>query len=237
MPPFPASDLDTIRPILKNANVVLTTGRGRVLIGISGPAEEMTRSPMPVLTEDLEKADWIVALKQTEHLPLVQERFPDWTEKNEFWQVDDDPEALVLIEREVMDLVARLMKGGKQREVPTQKTTIEEILPFAKKEVLKTNAFVVRLSRETKGRRGKAVTTVSDIPLDEAGLLELAATFKRRCGTGGTVRDGRIEIQGDQPSGTRSCVQPGMGGGYQRGDSHVHCREQAVDSSGLAKAR
>ena len=42
------------------------------------------------------------------------------------------------------------------------------------------------------------MTTVSDLPLDEAGLLELAATLKQRCGTGGTVREGRIEIQGDQ---------------------------------------
>ena len=50
----------------------------------------------------------------------------------------------------------------------------------------------------TAGRRGKGVTTVFDLPLDEAGLLELAAKLKQRCGTGGTVKDGRIEIQGDQ---------------------------------------
>ena len=43
-----------------------------------------------------------------------------------------------------------------------------------------------------------AVTTVFDLPLDETGLRELAATLKQRCGTGGTVKDGRIEIQGDQ---------------------------------------
>jgi translation initiation factor 1 len=39
---------------------------------------------------------------------------------------------------------------------------------------------------------------VFDMPLDENGLKELAATLKRRCGSGGTVTDGRIEIQGDQ---------------------------------------
>ena len=59
-------------------------------------------------------------------------------------------------------------------------------------------AMIVRVGRETKGRRGKGVTTVSDLPLDENGLLELAAKLKQRCGTGGTVKDGRIEVQGDQ---------------------------------------
>jgi translation initiation factor 1 len=54
------------------------------------------------------------------------------------------------------------------------------------------------VGRETAGRRGKGVTTVFDVPLDESGLRELAATLKQRCGTGGTVKDGRIEIQGDQ---------------------------------------
>jgi predicted translation initiation factor SUI1 len=57
---------------------------------------------------------------------------------------------------------------------------------------------MVRVGRETKGRRGKGVTTVSDLPLDESGLLDLAAKLKQRLGTGGTIKDGRIEIQGDQ---------------------------------------
>lgn len=57
---------------------------------------------------------------------------------------------------------------------------------------------VVKVSRQTKGRRGKGVTLVSDLPLDEAGIDELARQLKQRCGTGGTVKDGVIEIQGDQ---------------------------------------
>jgi predicted translation initiation factor SUI1 len=157
---------------------------------------DCARLPMPVAADDLERAAWIVALKQAEHLPLLQERFPAWAEKVEYWQVDDAPEALALIEREVMDLTARLIVGGKRREY--QEIATEMATPPAKKEVVRTSAPVVRLGRETKGRRGKGVTTVSDLPLDEVGLLELAATLKQRCGTGGTVRDGRIEIQGDQ---------------------------------------
>jgi predicted translation initiation factor SUI1 len=41
------------------------------------------------------------------------------------------------------------------------------------------------------------VTIISDLPLDERGLTELAARLKQRLGTGGTVKDGRVEIQGD----------------------------------------
>jgi len=56
---------------------------------------------------------------------------------------------------------------------------------------------VVRVRRETQGRRGKTVTTVSGVPLAPDELKQLAAELKRRCGTGGSARDGVIEIQGD----------------------------------------
>ena len=56
---------------------------------------------------------------------------------------------------------------------------------------------IVRVGRETKGRRGKGVTVISDLPLDETGVTELATKLKTRLGTGGTVKEGRIEIQGD----------------------------------------
>jgi protein-tyrosine phosphatase len=154
------------------------------------------RFPIQVTADDFELASWIVALKEAEHLPLLHERFPAWAEKIEFWDVDDAPEILALIEREVMDLAARLIGGGRKRVAP-----LPEVAPEpapGKQESSKKTAPVVRLGRETKGRRGKGVTTISDIPLDEAGLLELATTLKNRCGTGGTVRDGVIEIQGDQ---------------------------------------
>lgn len=55
----------------------------------------------------------------------------------------------------------------------------------------------VKVRRETAGRRGKAVTTVSDLPLDDAGLRELAGRLKKRCGVGGSAKDGVIELQGD----------------------------------------
>jgi len=55
----------------------------------------------------------------------------------------------------------------------------------------------VRVSRQTQGRGGKAVTLITGLPLDEAQLAALAGELKRRCGSGGTVREGTIEIQGE----------------------------------------
>lgn len=56
---------------------------------------------------------------------------------------------------------------------------------------------VVRVSRETKGRGGKAVTLVKGVALDASGLSVLGKQLKAACGSGGTVKDGVIEIQGD----------------------------------------
>ncbi|MFM9879257.1 MAG: translation initiation factor Sui1 [Burkholderiaceae bacterium] len=62
---------------------------------------------------------------------------------------------------------------------------------------------VVRVSRETKGRGGKAVTLVKGVqvlrgaPVDAAALAELGKQLKALCGAGGTVKDGVIEVQGD----------------------------------------
>jgi len=59
----------------------------------------------------------------------------------------------------------------------------------------------IRVGRETKGRAGKGVTTVVGVPVSEAQLEELAAKLKKRCGSGGTVRSGVIESQGDHRDG------------------------------------
>nr|MBO2510804.1 stress response translation initiation inhibitor YciH [Gammaproteobacteria bacterium] len=56
---------------------------------------------------------------------------------------------------------------------------------------------IARVRRETKGRGGKTVTTVSGVPLVGDQLKELASALKKRCGTGGALKDGVIEIQGD----------------------------------------
>jgi translation initiation factor 1 len=56
---------------------------------------------------------------------------------------------------------------------------------------------IVRIKRETKGRKGKGVTLVEGILLKPSELKVLAKELKNRCGTGGTVKEGVIEIQGD----------------------------------------
>jgi translation initiation factor 1 len=56
---------------------------------------------------------------------------------------------------------------------------------------------VVRVFRETKGRGGKCVTVIKGVPLEALALATLAKSLKTSCGTGGTVKDGVIEIQGD----------------------------------------
>jgi translation initiation factor 1 len=58
-------------------------------------------------------------------------------------------------------------------------------------------AAPVRVSRQTQGRAGRGVTVISGLPLTAAELEQLATELKRRCGSGGTVRAGTIEIQGE----------------------------------------
>lgn len=56
---------------------------------------------------------------------------------------------------------------------------------------------IVRVSRETKGRGGKSVTVVKGLALDPVALALLGKQLRAACGSGGTVRDGVIEVQGD----------------------------------------
>ncbi|AJC66675.1 stress response translation initiation inhibitor YciH [Dickeya zeae] len=57
---------------------------------------------------------------------------------------------------------------------------------------------IVRIQRQTSGRKGKGVCLITGIDLDDAALDVLAAELKKKCGCGGAVKDGVIEIQGDK---------------------------------------
>jgi translation initiation factor 1 len=63
--------------------------------------------------------------------------------------------------------------------------------------VLAPGDGIVRVGRETKGRKGKGVTVIKGVPLAGDELEALATRLKKRCGCGGTVEAGTIEIQGD----------------------------------------
>ncbi len=61
--------------------------------------------------------------------------------------------------------------------------------------------------RETKGRKGKGVVTITGLGLDAKALKELAKKLKKTCGTGGTVVDETIEIQGDKREAIKSLLE------------------------------
>ena len=82
------------------------------------------------------------------------------------------------------------------RMCPVCTNPIKECI-CSKKHASKVGDGIVRVGRETKGRKGKGVTVISGIPLDQSGMADLAKELKSRCGSGGTIKDGNIEIQGD----------------------------------------
>ena len=66
-----------------------------------------------------------------------------------------------------------------------------------KKQSIPKSDGIVRLMRETKGRKGKGVTLITGLPLDNDRLKKLAKYLKQKCGSGGSLKNGVIEIQGD----------------------------------------
>ncbi len=81
-----------------------------------------------------------------------------------------------------------------------------------KKQSIPKDDGIVRLMRETKGRKGKGVTLITGVPLDDAGLKKLVKSLKQKCGSGGTLKNGVIEIQGDH----RDVLEKELGGlGYK----------------------
>ncbi|GAB4190414.1 MAG: translation initiation factor Sui1 [Wenzhouxiangellaceae bacterium] len=66
---------------------------------------------------------------------------------------------------------------------------------------------IVRIRRETKGRKGKGVTIISGVPLAGDELKALAKQLKQHCGSGGAIKDGEIEIQGDHRDKVLAALQ------------------------------
>ncbi|MGJ8526181.1 putative protein YciH [Halomonadaceae bacterium LMG 33818] len=66
---------------------------------------------------------------------------------------------------------------------------------------------IVRIRRETSGRKGKGVTTIHGVPIPEAKLKILMAELKKKCGSGGALKNGIIEIQGDHRNIIRKILE------------------------------
>src|SRR4051812_27687801 len=100
------------------------------------------------------------------------------------------PESAPLSGEELQRGVASLLAGLSAPNPATSPAPVKVAKP--------PSGITLKVGRETAGRRGKGVTTVFDTPFNEAELAELAGLLKQKCGTGGTAKGGRIEIQGDQ---------------------------------------
>jgi protein-tyrosine phosphatase len=85
------------------------------------PLSGHVRRPMPVSHQDFEAAHHVVAVKELEHRPLIERRFPTWLQRVEFWKVHDldcagPEEAFPHLEREVIGLMERLSKESTKSE-------------------------------------------------------------------------------------------------------------------------
>jgi translation initiation factor 1 len=98
----------------------------------------------------------------------------------------DNPDSRLVYSTECGDISHDCRTTGKNHAFPK----------FTKNTIIK-NDGIVRVSRETKGRKGKGVTLVTGIPLNHTGLAELAKELKRKLGAGGVIKNGTIELQGD----------------------------------------
>ncbi len=66
---------------------------------------------------------------------------------------------------------------------------------------------IVRIQRQTSGRKGKGVSLITGIDADDATLAQIAAELKKKCGCGGSVKDSVIEIQGDKRDLIKSLLE------------------------------
>lgn len=153
--------------------------------------QRSTREPVKVTDADLKTADLVIVLRKKGEPDFLRHQFPSWRGNVEVWELPAD--VLPSIQSNVKNLLIKLiLKGGKRTPIAPAPTTTQNqsSTPAAKANV--------RVQLESKGRGGKKVTVITGLPQNETYLSELATKLKQACGTGGTVKDGCIEIQGDQ---------------------------------------
>jgi len=120
----------------------------------------------------------------------------------EIWDLEPQLDRARSIQAEINEWVARQITGLPRLKpatpMPTPSKTTDSSKEANPKPEPGKKGPIISLGRETKGRGGKGVTLLFDLPFSLTQAQELFVTLKNKCGTGGTVKDGRIEIQGDQ---------------------------------------
>lgn len=115
---------------------------------------------------------------------------PTTTVATEHWRI----EAATTINQNISNLIVRLILKGGKRQPTAQSPGSGPSRSTASKTAAQA---AVRVGLESKGRGGKKVSVISGLPLSDSELDDLTTKLKRSCGTGGTFKDGQIEIQGD----------------------------------------
>jgi len=142
-------------------------------------------------------ADKLVVVCLPEEVAVILETLDAKSCTFELWDMTAKQANKELVAAEVNSWIARLITGTARLGAPDLTPLPQKVIaspavqPSNKKQV-------ISVGRETKGRKGKGVTILSDLPLNEEQIHELATKLKSKCGTGGTVKEGKIEIQGDQ---------------------------------------
>lgn len=173
---------------------VMWTSHSKVLSAANGNVADNTAS-----MADLQKSDLVILLQRAGSKAELKSLFSSWTGKHEVWEIPDQSDVHSAISQSIGSLLVRLiLQGGKRKPSPGQSGANQNSAVPRKQSASPSPREAVRVSRESKGRRGKTVTIISGLTLDEAKLQELSTRLKQICGTGGTVKDGKIEIQGDQ---------------------------------------
>jgi translation initiation factor 1 len=138
------------------------------------------------------QASLIIILENANEPPAV---LSSNTIEVEHWRFSAPSEVSKTIEQNLGKLIVRLILKGGKRQPTTSHQHPTHNQQTAAKTAAKTAA--VRVSLDSKGRGGKKVSVVSGVPLSESALEDLTTKLKRTCGSGGTLKDGQIEIQGD----------------------------------------
>lgn len=147
-------------------------------------------------------ADRIIVLCSKPDLESCKAQVADWTPSCEIWDIDPKTDQAKMIEAEVNAWVARLFSGASRMGPPVLAAPVPPKSPTPGETPPGTTPGkkgpIISLGRETKGRGGKGVTLLFDLPFSGDQAIDLCTKLKNKCGTGGTVKEGRIEIQGDQ---------------------------------------